>query len=79
MTVEEAKRELKHLRMVQDDDETARIRIRRLGQPYREVLIYRYECAMSWKQVADKMEYSTDHLRGYMNKKAIEKYAGADQ
>ena len=76
MTVEQAKWELRGLRAERETAEIRR-RIESLGQPHRNVLYYRYVMDMSWKQIAEKMEYSTDHLRGYMKKRALEKYAEA--
>lgn len=76
MTLEQAKRELRGLNENRGGAEVRR-RIESLGQPHRNVLYYRYVKELSWKQVAEIMEYSTDHLRGYMNKRALEKYAEA--
>ena len=40
---------------------------------YRQLLTLRYLTGhMSWKQIADVMGYSDDHVRGYLHKMAIE-------
>jgi DNA-directed RNA polymerase specialized sigma24 family protein len=40
---------------------------------YRQLLTLRYLTGnrMSWEQIADVMGYSTDHVRGYLHKSAI--------
>lgn len=79
MTVAEAKNELMHLRKTGVAADEIVGKINRLEQPYRDMLVYRYTRALRWREVARIMEYSQDHLRGYMNKKAIEKYARVGQ
>ncbi len=79
MTVYEAKQELLSLRAERCGcGGSIAERIRAVGRPYSDMLFYRYVRAMTWREVARTMEYSSDHLRGYMNRRAIEKYASAE-
>lgn len=77
MKVEEAKKQLKQFRTCHSDGETIEFidKIQRIEQPYRDILTYRYALTMTWNEVTRIMIYSSDHLRGYMNKRAVEKYA----
>ncbi len=80
MEINEARRELARLRNdpAYEGAALARRKIEGLARPHRDVLLNRYVRAMSWKQISAVMGYSADHLRGYMNRRAVEAYAEAD-
>ncbi len=77
MKIEEAKQQLNQYRCDHSSENETEIisKIEKIEQPYRDILMYRYVLTMSWREITSKMVYSPDHLRGYMKKKALEKYA----
>lgn len=79
MTTERAKHELQQMRTGRSFNANKIMsKIKSVKQPYRDMLCYRYVQAMTWREIAEKMAYSQDHLRGYMNKRAVEKFAEAE-
>ena len=41
----------------------------------RALLMYRYINAYSWENVAEEMNYSLDHTKGYAHKRALNKFS----